>query len=85
MDALSSSDTSENYERNCNSLSFLQPSVMLKIWTEEFLSVSSIDKGRCHCVNKTSIYIHGKFFSDYTEAGTKIYCITLPRSGWKKL
>lgn len=43
-------------------LSCLQPSVMLKIWTEEFLSVSIADKMHCHCVNITRIYIHEVYF-----------------------
>lgn len=74
-----------NFDQDYESVSFLQPSMMLKIWTEEFLSVSITDNMRCHCVNITGIYIHGECFSDYTEAGTKIYCTALPRSRWKKL
>lgn len=69
----------------CLSLSSSQPSVMLKIWTEEFLSVSITDK-MLHKYYARVIYIDEEsLFADYTEAGSKVYCTTLPRSGWKEL
>lgn len=67
----------------------LQPSVMLKIWTEEFLSVSiswvnfysTLDENNA----RDLVYLQTDVFSDYIKAGSEIYSTALPRSRWKKL
>lgn len=71
---------------------------MLKIWTEEFLSVSilagSIFPPVIFFLSSTTVRERNarvftdrvcRLFSDYIETGSEIHSAALPRSGWEKL
>jgi len=68
---------------------------MLKIWTEEFLSVSTplsvafyaarFDAASRRAGERAACFYKRIAFSDHIEAGSEIYSAALPGSRWKEL